>query len=156
MNNIYQEAIRAVEDGAKFKVDFGEQSLKIGGRYIIRHGEYEGDLGVAAYSREQFLEKVEELYRYYKYSVPSERSESKTRLYFKALPEKELTDEDMLYGRRRDAAQLELELFVLCQIILGFEWDTERMGRWFWQSKEDKDLIMLKQWFIPNNKSFNN
>lgn len=151
MKNIYQEAVRAVEDGARFKVDFQQRSLKIDGKYIIKQGKYEGDLGITVSTLEEFLAKVTELYRYYKYSVPSERSESKSRRYFKALPEKDLADEDMLYGRRRDPAQLELELYILCQMLLGFEWDAETMGRWFWQSKDDGDLIILRKWFEPNN-----
>lgn len=34
MENIYQEAVRAVEDGARFKVDFQTRSLKIDGKYV--------------------------------------------------------------------------------------------------------------------------
>ena len=150
MNNIYQDAIQAVKDGAKFRVDFAERSLKIDGKYIIKGGEFEGELGVSLATVDDFLYTVERLYTFYKNSVPSERSESKSRQYFRALPERELSDEDMLYGKRRDPAQIELELYILCQMLLGFEWDARKMGKWFWQSKEDKDLIMLRQWFKPN------
>lgn len=157
MNHIYQETVRAVEDGAKFKVDFTERSLKIDGKYIIRSGEHEDELGLKKCTSEEFFAKVEELYRYYKHSVPSQRSQSKSRQYFKALPESELDDEDMMYGSRRDKAQLELELFILCQILLGLEWNGELMGKWFWQSKQDKDLIILRQWIEPADApNFNN
>jgi hypothetical protein len=27
-----------------------------------------------------------------------------------------------------------------------FKWDEETMGKWFWQSKKDKDLVILRQW----------
>ena len=151
MNNIYQEAIHAVEEGAKFKVDFRQRSLKIDGKHIINRGQYEGKLGVAKSDINTFISHIEELYKFYKYSVPSERSESKSRQYFKALPEKDLEDDDMLYGKRRDPAQITLELYILCQMLLGFEWDEQQMGKWFWQSKEDGDLILLRQWFEPNN-----
>lgn len=151
MNNIYQEAIHAVEEGAKFKVDFRQRSLKIDGKHIIDYGQYEGELGVAKSDIDAFISHIEELYKFYKYSVPSERSESKSRQYFKALPEKDLEDDDMLYGKRRDPAQITLELYILCQMLLGFEWDEQQMGKWFWQSKEDGDLILLRQWFEPNN-----
>ena len=32
------------------------------------------------------------------------------------------------------------------------------MGRWFWQSKQDKDLVILRQWVEPdcNNQSITN
>ena len=42
MDNIYQESIQAVRDGAKFKIDFPSRSLKLNGKYIIRNVEYEG------------------------------------------------------------------------------------------------------------------
>lgn len=151
MDNIYQEAIRAVEDGANFKVDFTSRSLKLNGKQIIQDGRYEGELGVAPCTGEEFLSRVEELYHRYKHSVPSERSESKSRRYFMALPEKDLSDEAMLYGERRDKAQIELELYILCQILSGLEWNPEMMGRWFWQSKTDKDLVILRCWIEPDN-----
>lgn len=157
MDNIYQEAIRAVEKGAKFAVHFRSRSLKLNGKYLIKDGRYEAELGVPLCSGEEFLANVEELYYRYKHSVPSERSEGKSRRYFTALPERELNDQAILYGERRDKAQIELELYVLCQILNGFEWVPETMGKWFWQSKADKDLVILRQWVEtdPNNQSFN-
>ncbi len=151
MNNIYQNAIRAVEQGANFKVDFRSRSLRINGKPIIRDGVYEGEPGVPPCSVNDFLAKVEELYHAYKHSVPSERSESKSHHYFMALPESRLNDESMLYGQRREKAQIELELYVLCQILNGLEWAPETMGKWFWQSKTDKDLVILREWVWPVN-----
>jgi hypothetical protein len=151
MNNIYQESVRAVEAGARFKVDFQTRSLKVNGKYVIRDGTYEGNLGVPDCSEEEFFSNVEELYHRYKHSIPSERSESTSRHYFMALSEKDLSDDDMLYGERREKAQIELELFILCQLLNGFKWNPERFGRWFWQSKEDKELVILRQWVEPNN-----
>lgn len=150
MENIYQETVRAVEGGARFKVDFQTRSLKVEGKYVIRDGTHEGNLGVPNCSEEEFFSKVEELYNRYKYSIPSERSESTSRHYFIALPESELSDEDMLYGCRRDKAQIELELYILCQIINGLKW-SDAMGRWFWQSKQEKELVILRQWVESNN-----
>lgn len=151
MNNIYQESVRAVEAGARFKVDFQTRSLKVNGKYVIRDGTYEGNLGMPDCSEEEFFSNVEELYHRYKHSIPSERSESTSRHYFMALSEKDLSDDDMLYGERREKAQIELELFILCQLLNGFKWNPERFGRWFWQSKEDKELVILRQWVEPNN-----
>lgn len=152
MDNIYRESVQAVRDGAKFKIDFPSRSLKLNGKYVIQDGKYEGELGVPGCSEDEFIANVEELYRVYKHSVPSERSESKARRYFRALPEKDLSDEAMLYGERRDKAQIELELFILCQLLYGFKWDPEKFGKWFWQSKKDKDLVILKDWMEPKNK----
>lgn len=155
--NIYQKAIQAVEDGASFKIDFQSRGLKLNGKYVIKEGKYEGELGVPCCNEKEFLANVEELYRTYKHSVPSERSESKSRQYFLAFPERSLSDDAMLYGERRDKAQIELELYILCQILGGFKWNPEKMGRWFWQSKVDKDLVILRHWIEPNNnQSFNN
>lgn len=156
MAGIYQEAAAAVTDGAKFRVDFQSRSLKLNGKYIIQDGRYEGELGVLPCSGDEFFSKLEELYDRYKRSVPSERSEGKSRQYFFALPEKDLDDEAMLYGERRDKAQIELELYVLCQILHGLEWDSATMGSWFWQSKADKDLVILRQWVEPDKQSITN
>lgn len=151
MDHIYQESVQAVEDGAKFKVDFPSRSLKLNGKFIIQNGVYEGELGIPPCNEEEFFTNVEKLYHSYKYSVPSERSESKSQHYFMALPEKSLSDDAMLFGEHRDKAQIELELYVLCQILGGFKWNPDQMGRWFWQSKIDKDLVILRNWVEPFN-----
>lgn len=152
MKNIYQETIQAVRNGVKFKVDFRSRTLKLNGKYIIKDGKFEGELGIELSSNtNEFLSQVEELYYRYKHSIPSERSESKSHQYFVALPERSLSDEDMLYGERRDKAQIELELYILCQILNGFKWNPEEMGKWFWQSKEDKDLVILRNWIETNS-----
>lgn len=150
-SNIYQRAIQAVQDGASFKINFQSRSLKLNGKLIIQDGKYGGELGVPYCGEGEFLANVKELYRIYKHSVPSERSESKSHRYFMALPEKSLDDDAMLFGERRDKAQIELELYVLCQIINGIKWNPEKMGKWFWQSSEDKDLVILRNWIEPNN-----
>lgn len=153
MDNIYHEAVRAVDEGANFTIDFRTRSLKLNGKPIIQGGRYEGELGVEACNRDEFLSRVEELYHNYKHSVPSERSESRSRRYFSALSEKDLEDEAMLYGERRDKAQIELELYILCQILNGITWASETMGRWFWQSRTDKDLVILRKWVEPDNNN---
>lgn len=146
MKNIYQESIQAVELGTKFKVDFKTRSFRLGKKYIIQDSKYEGELGVKpCKSLDDFLSNVEYLYARYKHSIPTEKSECKSRRYFKALSEKDLEDEDMLFGTSRDKAQIELELYILCQIILGINWDTDK---WFWQSNKDQDLVIFRDWII--------
>lgn len=134
MNSIYEETLRAVENGAGFKVDFRRRNLKIDGRYVIENGRYEGELGVPPSSEDEFFSNVEELYCRYKHSVPSERSEGKSRRYFRAMPEKDLDDDDMLYGERRDKAQVALELYLLS--------DTPRLQM---ESRDDGTLVLAKQ-----------
>ena len=77
--------------------------------------------------------------------IANEKSVSPA-ISFKALSDKDLEDEDMLFGVGRDIAQVELELYILCQIILGIGWDANKMGKWFWQSNKDRDLVILKNW----------
>lgn len=156
MENIYQESIRAVEEGARFNVDFRSRTLKLAGRYIIREGCYEGSLGLERCNETEFLTQVETLYHRYKYSVPSERSMGKSHVYFRALPDEELEDDAMMFSERRDKAQIELELYILCQILLGWRWNPQTLGSWFWQSKKEKDLVILRSWIEPiDNQSLN-
>lgn len=81
---------------------------------------------------------IEAAYAIYKHSIPSERTMGRTPR-FKALPESELSDDDMLYGVRREDAERELE-----KTLQGFVMPDD--AGWFWQSKHDKDLVVLRSW----------
>ena len=147
MSNIYLETIERVCLGARFSVDLQGRNLKVDGKYVIKNGEYEGELGIAPVTTQEMLEKIETLYQKYKHSIPSERSEAKRNVYFKALREHELDNDDMLYGETRDKAQVSLELYILICILNGcFKWDEITTGSWFWQSENDKDLVILRNW----------
>ena len=148
---IYEEIIKAVENGAKFTVNFQKRTCKVNGKVIVNDMQYEGFLGTYPFTEDEIISKIEQLYQEYKHSVPSERSESHRRYYFKALPEKELSDEDMMYGERREVARCRLELYVLfCIILSRLTWNPS-WGTWFWRSENDKDLIILKDWIEPKN-----
>lgn len=152
MNTIFDSTIERVRKGARFKVSFQTRTLIVGGKKVIDNGKFEGELGIGQVPCEQALAYIEDLYAQYKHSVPSERSERKRRKYFKALPEDDLNDEDMIYGTLRDIAQVVLELTVLCFILNdSLIWNEEKMGRWFWQSPNDKDLVILREWVENNN-----
>lgn len=141
---IFEKAVDAVTNGEKFKVNLEKRNLKIGNEYLIKDGKYDGVL----YNGVGFsISTFEDLYQVYKHSRPSERSENKQRKYFKAMKLNELEEDDMLYGDDRELAQLSLELYLLCWILSGtFVWDDESMGKWFWQSQNDKDLVILRSW----------
>lgn len=143
--NIFDTALCSVIEGSKFHVDFKKRSVRIDGEYLVNEGKYEGELGGDLCTVDEFVYAVEDNYRIYKHSVPSERSESKGRKYFRALPESRLSDADMMYGVHRDVAQAQLELFVMVQILHGFQWPEE--WGWFWQSESDPDLVLLREWF---------
>ncbi len=148
MQSIYYEAIEKVENGARFHVDFQQRSLKIDGKYVIKSGEYEGELGLEVSTNP--LPAITQLFLRYQHSLPSERSDNKRYRYFNALSEHELTDDDMLYGEPREIAQIKLELYVLIMILNGsLKWDEFAKDKWFWQSPNVKDLIILKEWVEP-------
>ena len=145
--SIWKYANEAVENGASFEVDFESKSLKINKKYVIKNGECERELGFEkGIEMNEIIEMIEALYQTYKYSVPSEREDSKRHHYFKALKAEDLTDGQMCTNQMRSITRLQLELYILIQIInSNFVW-TDDLGKWFWQSKNDKDLIILKSW----------
>lgn len=148
--SIYQEVLQRVENGETFHIDLEKRIMKVGRDTIIDNSVY--DTSKALYDEESYslkflLAMIEERYLRYKYSLPSERSDSKRRKYFKALPVDELTDEQMICGTPRETAQFVLEAFILCMILRGdFVWNEEIMGKWFYQHPSEPDLVILRSW----------
>lgn len=147
---IYEELIKRVSEGETFYVNFKNRSLKIGKKFVITDGVHDDsrELIDCSYDKlESILDVIDNLYCNYKYSLPSERSDSKKRKYFKALSINEMNDMQLIAGERREVAQARLEGFILCMILNGkFKWDENAMGKWFYQSKTDLDLIILRDW----------
>ena len=148
---IYLELLERVKNGENFYVDFENRTMKVGKDFLIKNGEYDNSralFGVSIYlSLNVVLHMIGELYAGYKYSLPSERSDNKRKKYFKALPVEELTDEQLIRADKREYRQAALEGFVLCMILTGqLYWDEEIMGKWFWESRSDSDLIILRNW----------
>ena len=152
---IYQELIDRVSNGETFHIDFEKRTMKVGKDKLIDGGEYEKERKLIEHTPadlDMVLEMIHGFYHEYKFSLPSERSDSKRKKYFKALPIEKITDEQLLYVSRREVAQAGLEGFILCIILLGeFVWDEERLGRWFWQSKHESDLVILRGWIENKN-----
>ena len=151
---IYEELIQRVFNGESFHIDFEKQTMKIGKKKIINNGEYDEDrilFGDTSLEMSEILSFIEGLYSTYKYSLPSERVDSKKRKYFKALPISQITDEQLFVAENREVSQAKLEGFILCMILDGhFVWNVDELGKWFYQSKNDPDLVILKSW-IENN-----
>lgn len=149
---IYYELIRRVEAGEPFCIDFENRTMKVGKQFLIKNGEFDESRILMAMEKElngldDVINHIEKTYPYYKFSLPSERSDGKRKRYFKALSIDELTDEQMMFAGRREIEQARLEGFILCAILCGkFKWDEEKLGKWFWQSKIDSDLVILKNW----------
>jgi hypothetical protein len=154
MENIWNESQEKVHNGSTFRINLEKRNLLIDGKYIIKEGKYEGSLGYNTDSQvNALLVMAEEFYWQYLHSVPSARNDAKYKRYFRALPEHELSEEDMLYGENRELAQLRLELYLLIAILNGnLKWDEFAKDKWFWQSKKHTSLIILKQWIENNNK----
>lgn len=159
MKNLYSYASDKVENGARFRISFENRSFWLNGKNIIKDGICrEGfelpkpELQILTPVWKTTLNTIEALYHRYRYSIPSERSELRRKTYFLALPEQELSDDDMLYGAPREAAQLRLELFILISILNGsLVWDDFAKGKWFWKSSAESGLIILKKWVTHNN-----
>jgi hypothetical protein len=148
---IYEELIERVSNGETFHIDFEKQTMKIGRQKIIDSGKYDESRLLIGF-KGLVLEHIGELYSKYKYSLPSERSENKRRRYFKALSIDDISDEQLMTAERREVAQAKLEGFILCMILMNaFTWDEFTMGKWFWQDKNDPDLVILRQWIENKN-----
>ena len=152
---IYEELVHRVRNGETFYIDFNSQSLKIGKKFIVENGFYDDSRTLYTTSElevSDVLSWIEMLYKNYKYSLPSERSDSKRKTYFKALSIDKLTDAQIATGERREVARAQLEGFILCMIVDGFfVWDEDEMGKWFYQSKNDPDLVILRSWIENKN-----
>lgn len=151
---IFEELMVRVLHGEPFHIDFEKRTMKVGKEFLIKDGEYDtkrflfnrpNNPPIAAMGL--ILSTIETLYERYKYSLPSERSDSKRRTYFKALPIEYIPDEKLFEANTREFSKAKLEGFILCMILEGkFIWDEIAMGKWFWQSSNDEDLVILKKW----------
>lgn len=89
-----------------------------------------------------FWKMIEGAFGVYQSSVPSEIS-NQLKQYFKAKTYDELTDEDMITGIPRLNIQYLLHL-----LIVAYRNKIIWKEGWFWQSKQYKDLVVLKSWLV--------
>lgn len=150
---IFNELIYEVSNGKSFYADFEKRNLKVDGNYLVKDNvPYDSTVNLLDISEEDsnidnIIKTIEILYKRYKYSIPTERSDSKRRKYFKALPIDEIPDEYLMVAEDRDLMQAYLEGFILCMLIADkLAWHDE-WGNFFWQSNNDEDLVLLKKWF---------
>lgn len=144
---IYEELIQRVYEGETFRIDFEKQTMKVGKELLIKNGEYDTSRKLISNPTMDVIDIIEELYKRYKYSLPSERHDNKRRRYFKTLSLDDLTDDSLFIAGRREVEQARLEGFILCSVLNGiFTWNESMMGKWFWQSKNDPDLVILRKW----------
>lgn len=146
-----QELYDKVSHGATFYVNFKERTIRVNKKlYHPDDIEDFNDFGAFSdMSEEDFMDVLTSAYLSYKFSVPSERSDSHHKSYFKALPYEELTDDCILYHADREFARFILEVTFLRGVCSGkLKWHDE-WGSWFYQSPKDKDFVILKEWIEP-------
>lgn len=143
-----QELYNKVSDGSKFYVNFKERTIRVNKQvYSVSDIEYGKDM--PDISEKDFMDVLYSAYETYKHSVPSERSDSHKKSYFKALSYEKLSDDDILYGEPREFTRFVLEVMFLRGVSEGkLKWHDE-WGSWFWQSEKDKDLVILRDWVEP-------
>lgn len=143
---IYKELLERAYNGEKFSINFKTGTLKIGRNVLIDGWACDVDREFIDDDSTDVLRTIEEYYQAYKYSLPSERSDSARRKYFKALSISEIPDEYLFIAESREYARARLEGYILCSIANGkLKWN-EQWGSFFWQSKTDADLIILRDW----------
>ena len=137
----YNEYIDAVENGSKFKINLVDKAA-----YLKKQGKNKKwkQVEIQKLIDPASWEVVEELYKIYKRSIPTNVKLNGNRPYFKAVPLDELNESDIVCGEQRNIAQAMLELYIL---IADLEMEE---GKWFWQSRKDKDLVVLRKWIKRN------
>ena len=125
------EFIKKVEDGEPYKISFEKREVRLNGFLV----------DIVFETTDNVEEKLLELFRNYKYSVPSARTDSK---YFFGLDESKLSTKQLAENENRYIARAKLELFVL-GLIINQKWDFG--DKWYWQSNIEPKLVLFKKWF---------
>lgn len=164
MEDVIQYGSSLVANGEPFKVDFHEQTIRVGGQDLIKivDNKTESNIVLSKITKSDYalppmvslqeaLQTLESLYITYKHSRPKTDEPSQT--YFKALKYKDLSNEDKDFGVRRQDARFLLEATLLCYVLNGsLYWDEKVMGNgWFYKGKNDHDFIILRSWIEPSN-----
>ena len=143
---IYEELLTRVGNGERFSINLAKRNMKVGNEYLIKEGMCEP--GRIVYNRLLIPEKerIEQLYKNFKYSCPSERSDT-SRGYFKAYTADELSDAEMVLGGNREHCRAALEGYILCAVLMNhLKWSDLTDRTYYWQSENDKDLVILRNW----------
>jgi hypothetical protein len=125
------EFIEKVEDGQPYSINFEKREVRLNGFLVDIDFELPDNIE----------EKLLELFRNYKYSVPSAKADSK---YFFAFDESHLSTKQLAENESRYVARARLEIYVL-GLIINNKWDFG--DKWYWQSPVDSKLTLFKKWF---------
>ena len=125
------EFIEKVEDGQPYRINFEKREVRLNGFLVDIDFELPDNIE----------ERLLELFRNYKYSVPSAKADSK---YFFAFDESHLSTKQLAENEHRYIARAKLEIYVL-GLIINNKWDFG--DKWYWQSPCDSKLVLFKKWF---------
>lgn len=122
-------------------IDLEQKTVKDGNIYLIYKGQPQN--GYVLDDTIITFEYLETLYNVYKHSVPN--SKTCKKCYFKALSYDELSTKDLITGENREKSKEKLELAVITGVLnKSLVWPDET--KWFLQSENDKDFVILKKW----------
>lgn len=132
----------------KIYVNLEKKNLKVGRKTIIENAQvkqYKIKVNGKEHGFDGLINQkldIDELYKQYKYSTPSERD---MRGYFRALCANEMSDAQLVLGMHRAEARVRLEAYLALAVMEGIEtWPDE--SKWYWQGK-DRDFIVLRKYF---------
>ena len=145
---LYEALVDLAHNGYnKIHIDLEDKTIKVGKQVVMEKRElkqHKIKVGDVLYEFDDLIGQkldIDNLYKIYKYSVPSERD---GKHYFKALSANELSDAQLVLGMQRLEAKVRLEAYLALATITGIEtWPNE--NHWYWQGK-DKDFVILKQY----------
>lgn len=156
--SIYAELLQKADKGKRFKVDLKNKNLWLGAKQVISEGTVlidedelinKDDLnGIIGEYVEIDLSKdcwqiVSVLFEIYKHSVPNKHW--KDNGYFRALNADDLTTEELAYGIDRKFSQAILDGYILLASLNDWlVWRND--DHWFWQSDENPECVVLKEW----------
>lgn len=155
--SIYKTLLDSADDERKFYINLNTKTLKIGRKFYIKEGKIKVDeeliedtdlCNILDYFGEANIKDnpykvISILYQEFKHSVPREHWTDKS--YFKALDADELTLDELAFNFSRHFAQAMLEGYILLASMKGWlKWENEK--NWFWQDKDEKELVILKEW----------
>ena len=147
---IFNKTVQDVMDGLDFNVDLERKTLRVGNKLVIENGEVDKDKLEKVFTTstsEHALQMLLTQYKKYKHSVPMYFHGRKKSKYFACVNVRDLTDEDIIVGNDRLVEQCKMELMMLLLVLGGsLKWN-DKWGSFFCQSKQDKNLVLLKAWF---------
>lgn len=139
--------MQAAERGLKVTVRLPERTLQADNDLLINAGSYIGELGLHRTDDATTLNMIEDAYVRYRDSVPDGVRDT-GNCWFRAKSRDELRDSELVNGEKRSVARCCLETTLLLLILNGsLSADSPAFqGKWFWQSRKYKELVILTNW----------